>query len=110
MGWPVKEACPVEGKNGTMREGPGVTVISIGTGAGVKVKAEGRTAEPAPMLLTARSTTAPCDPTGQAGARAVIWPEVSTLTLSRLRPPRATVAPRWKLDPRMVTAVPPRDG
>src|SRR5437867_5816142 len=93
-----------------MLKDPRVTERSIGTAAGVKVKADGRTAALEPTLPTARSTTAPCEPTGQAGAAAVIWPELTTTTLNRPRPPRVTVAPIWKLDPRMVTAVPPDDG
>src|SRR6266704_740416 len=93
-----------------MLDEPRVTVTSIGTAAGVKVKADGRTEVLEPTLPTARSTTAPCEPTGQAGARALIWPEFTTLTLSRSRPPRVTVAPSWKLDPRTVTGVPPDDG
>src|SRR6266704_5996986 len=93
-----------------MLKEPRVTVRSIGTAAGVKVNAEGRTAALEPTLPTARSTRAPCGPTGKAGARALIWPELTMLTLKRLRPPRVTIAPCWKFDPRMVTGVPPDDG
>src|SRR5436189_186849 len=57
-----------------MLNDPRVTVRSIGTAAGVKVNAEGRTAALEPTLLTARSTRTPCWPTGTAGARASIGP------------------------------------
>src|SRR6266571_3597671 len=89
---------------------PRVSVRLTGTAAGANVKAAGRTAALEPTLPTARSTTAPCEPTGQAGTTALIWPELTKTTLNRLRPPRVTVAPSWKLDPWMVTGVPPDDG
>src|SRR6266571_8156457 len=82
-----------------------------GVAAGTKVKAAGSVAAAGdPTFVTARSTTAPADPTGYAGVIALICPGLVTWTLERLRPPSVTRAPGWKLEPRIVTAVPPDDG